>query len=183
MENFSLNNIDTTEIEFIVWQFHHQLLSPTEQEDVALKIANATQWANILDKIKQEELQFQTLEEEQPSMRFTKNIMEAIQPLEIKKPIHNYVNKKIIQLAAIYFLAILTITVILLTNQIIHNWDSSKSFQLNISLINPIQLNSMTKYISPQLIYCFYGINLVTAMILIQNYLIHRIKDKNASKL
>lgn len=183
MENFSLNNIDPTEIEFIVWQYNHQLLSPTEQEDVAVKIAKSTQWANILDKIKQEELQFQTLEEEQPSMRFTKNIMEAILPLEIKKPIHNYVNRKIIRLAAVYFLFVIAITLILLTIQIVQHWDSAKSFQLNFSLINPTQLNSMTKFISPQLIYCFYGINLVTAMILIQNYLIHRIKNKNASKL
>lgn len=182
MENFSLNNIDPTEIEFIVWQFHHQLLSPTEQEDVAIKIANSTQWANILDKIKQEELQFQTMEEEQPSMRFTKNIMDAIQPLEIKKPIHNYVNRKMIRLAAVYFLFVIAITLILFTVQIVQR-DSSKSFQLNFSLINPIQLHSMTKFISPQLIYCFYGINLVTAMILIQNYLIHRIKNKNASKI
>jgi cell division septal protein FtsQ len=183
MENFSLDNIENSEIEFIVWQYHHQLLAPIEQDEVALKITDSDIWKNALDKIIQEELQLQVLEEEQPSMRFTKNIMEAIQPLEIKKPIHNYVNKKIIRLAAAYFLFVIALTIVLLGIQIAQHWDSSKSLQINLSLINPTQISTMTHFISPQLVYCFYGINLVTGMILLQNYLIHRVKNKNASKI
>jgi hypothetical protein len=45
---------------------------------------------------------------EQPSMRFTKNVMDAVQAVHVARPIKQYINRGIIRgIAALYILAII----------------------------------------------------------------------------
>ncbi len=111
------------------------------------------------------------MELEQPSMRFSKNVMEQIVGLQPAKATVKYINKNIIRSIAAFF--ILTITGFLVYTFTTVDWVSASGtspLPFDLNKLNPGQLN-VSKLMSSTWINIILMVNVVLGLMLLDNYL------------
>lgn len=93
-------NFDPTaqgdEIEVQLWAYIDGLLTPQEEHLVEQLIAQQSVWKSKYAELLQMHQSLADMELEQPSMRFTRNVMEEIAGLHIVPVSKEYINKKIV---------------------------------------------------------------------------------------
>lgn len=93
------------EIEVRIWEYLDGLLTETEEKEIALMIAEDPLWRKKHEEI----LGFQQLltgglELQEPPLRFSKNVMDALEKEKIAPAAGTYLNKWIIRGIAAFFL-------------------------------------------------------------------------------
>src|SRR6266545_4481127 len=97
-----------TDIEQRLWNYIDNTCNAEERKLVEVLLQNDEEWKkkyNELLKINQ--LTYESIELEEPSMRFTKNVMEEIAQLHIAPASKTYINKKIIWGLGIFFITMI----------------------------------------------------------------------------
>jgi hypothetical protein len=90
-----------------LWEYIDGMSTPEEKTVIDQLIEANAEWkAKYGELLEVHELMFSS-ELEEPSMRFTKNIMEEIAVLQIAPAAKTYINKKIIWGIAIFFITII----------------------------------------------------------------------------
>ena len=79
-----------------LWEYIDGFSSAEEKTVVETLIRENQQWRNLYQELLQVNTSLTDLELEQPSMRFTKNVMEEIAKYHIAPATKNYINNKII---------------------------------------------------------------------------------------
>jgi hypothetical protein len=95
-ENDSINSHDDNSIEVKLWEYIDGLSQPSEQSAIEKLIVENTEWKTKYHELLELHQMIQSTELEQPSMRFTKNVMEEIAKYQIAPAAKEYINKKII---------------------------------------------------------------------------------------
>ena len=95
-----------SEMESRLWEFIDGLSHPSEQSAVEKLIAENAEWKTKYHELLELHQMIQSTELEQPSMRFTKNVMEEIAKYQIAPAAKEYINKKIIWGLAGFFIAL-----------------------------------------------------------------------------
>ena len=96
------------DIELQIWEYIDGLCNSSDQERIATLIETETIWhQTYLELSAVHEGLFQNMELEQPPLRFTKNIMEAVAKTQIAPATKKYINLKLIKGIAAFFIVLL----------------------------------------------------------------------------
>jgi hypothetical protein len=131
------------EIEMQVWEYIDGICTEAERERIAGLIANDELWSSKYNELValNEEIA-SNLEMEQPSMRFTKNVMEMVADVKIAPAAKQYINYGIIKGIAAFF--IITITGFLGYALLNEKWGSAgTTYNFNALNLNKLQLPSL----------------------------------------
>src|SRR5215203_5175286 len=96
-----MNNL---EIEQRLWEYIDGHATAEETTVVEMLILENKQWRDLYQELLQVNESLADIDLEQPSLRFTKNVMEEIAKFHIAPATKNYINNKIIWGIAAFFL-------------------------------------------------------------------------------
>ncbi len=160
------------QVEEQIWSYIDGKASQQEVLFVENMIATDLLWRNKYKELLEVNQLLKTdMELEQPSMRFSKNVMEQIVGLQPAKATVKYINKNIIRSIAAFF--ILTITGSLIYTFTTVEWVSASGaspLPFDLNKLNPGQLN-FSKLLSSTWINIILMVNVVLGLMLLDNYL------------
>jgi len=84
------------DIEQQLWSYIDGIATPSERTSVERMLESNLEWKNKYHELLQTNQLLKSSELEQPSLRFTKNVMDAIAKYQIAPAAKNYINNKII---------------------------------------------------------------------------------------
>lgn len=90
-----------------LWDYIDGLSSPTERSAVEVLIAENAEWQRKYKELLQVHQLMSSSELEEPSMRFTRNVMEEIARHHVAPATKNYINKNIIRGIGAFFLSMI----------------------------------------------------------------------------
>src|SRR3982751_114359 len=93
------------EMEIRLWEYIDGIASEQESGVISQLIASQRLWKERYEELKSLQELMLASELEEPSMRFTKNVMEEITRLQISPAASNYINKRVIWGIAGFFIA------------------------------------------------------------------------------
>ena len=99
-------SFEDNEIESRLWDFIDGLSDSSEQSSIKKLIAENTEWKAKYHELLELHQMIHSTELEQPSMRFTKNVMEEIAKYHIAPAAKEYINKKVIWGLAGFFITL-----------------------------------------------------------------------------
>jgi hypothetical protein len=107
MNEYKENNSPTEEIETRLWNYIDGINEPKEKSSVEKLINENIAWRTKYQELLELHQLMQASELEQPSMRFTKNVMDEIAKYHIAPAVKEYINKKIIWGIAGFFITLI----------------------------------------------------------------------------
>jgi hypothetical protein len=118
----------------------------------------------------------QSSELEEPSLRFSKNVMEEIARLHIAPATRTYINKNIIRGIAIFFITVIAGFLVYGFGQL--DWTSSGSGSVPSVNINKVDLTrlDLSKFFNNTYMNIFMMINVVLGLFLFDRYLANKRK-------
>lgn len=90
-----------------LWSYIDGFSSAEEKSAIEKLMQTNLEWKNKYHELLEAHLLMQSAELEQPSMRFTKNVMEQIAKYHIAPATKSYINKKIIWGIGVFFLMLI----------------------------------------------------------------------------
>jgi hypothetical protein len=99
---------ETLNMEFRLWSLLDGDCSEAERQNIVALLASNDVWKQKYEELQQLHISLGMPQEmEQPSMRFTQNIMEAVASEKILRPVNSYLNHWVIRGIAAFFLLII----------------------------------------------------------------------------
>jgi magnesium-transporting ATPase (P-type) len=123
-------------IESRLWDYLDGIALPDEQKEIEKLISENSTWRQLYQELQDVHQSMLSSELEQPSLRFTKKVMENIALVHIAPATKKYINSKIIWSIAFFFIVLIFGTIIYSFVQI--DWSSStnSSTGMDISKID-----------------------------------------------
>jgi hypothetical protein len=175
LENSPLLNDD---MESRLWEFIDGMADASQRSVIEELIRENAAW-----KIKYQELlelhqSINLIELEQPSLRFTKNVMEEISKLHIAPAAKTYINSKVIFGIAAFFITIIIGFVVYALAQV--NWsaasDSKSSLGFDLTNVDYSVIFSNT------FVNAFMMLNVILGLMLFDRYLSNKKKEMMEGK-
>jgi hypothetical protein len=175
---FKDKNMNTEQpMEDRLWDYIDGLSSPAERSAVETLIAANRQWQQKYRELLDVHQLLAGSELEEPSMRFTKNVMEEIARHYVAPATRTYVNKNIIRAIGAFFLSMITGLLIYCFAMIKWSGVSSSSSNLISSYSNNLEKNSPLekinwgKVFNSSYVTAFMLIAIVSGLFLLDLYL------------
>ena len=154
-------------IEETLWNYIDGTTPPGEKTFVEELLKNNQEWKTKYDELLEvHELMLNHLELDEPSLRFTRNVMEDIARLHISPATRTYINKNIIWGIGIFFLTTIAALIIYGFGQI--NWSDTSS---GSRLLYPFQKTDLSKFFNNTYTTIFMMMNVVLGLMLLDMYL------------
>lgn len=102
------------EMEMLLWDYIDGGCNATEEERVSQLIANDSTWKSKYNELLAFNTSLTGVAPEQPSMRFTKDVMDAIATTAIAPKTKSYINNYIVRSIAAFFLLVITVSLFVL---------------------------------------------------------------------
>ena len=160
-----------------LWDFIDGLSSPAEKETISRLLKTNSAWQNAYTAMLDMNTIFQETNLEEPSMRFSKNVMEEIAKHNIAPSTKSYVNKKIIYGIGGFFLILIGAMLTYLFTQI----DYSQQGSITIPSILPKLNTDWSFYANSTTLNIFLMIDAVLGLFLLDKFLQNK-KDKLKAK-
>lgn len=154
-----------------LWDYIDGLSSPDEKSFVEELIATNAAWrAKYTELLDTHQLMQEHLQLDEPSMRFTQNVMEEISRLHITPATKTYINKKIIWGIGLFFLTLIIAMVGYGLSQV--DWTSGGNTELPINM-NNIEMDKVnwSKLFNNNYTTAFIMINTILGLMLLDMYL------------
>jgi hypothetical protein len=151
------------EIEMLIWDFIDGNCNETEQLRIGALIASDSEWKQKFEELSAMHQNISP-ELEQPSMRFTKNVMDTIAKTQIAPATKKYINQYVVRGIAAFF--IISIGSILAYALFTTNWNSAPSSSLSRLNLSQLHLNGI---FNNNVIYMFILVNIVLGLLLIDS--------------
>ncbi|WP_183561777.1 anti-sigma factor family protein [Mucilaginibacter sp. SP1R1] len=159
-----------------IWNYIDGTCTPAEQEAIARLIEQDEVYARKYQELLALNLEFATMELEEPPMAFTYNVMEAIRTENASQPLKAAIDKRIILGISIFFVfTILALLVFTLANVHI---SGANLGAVDIKLPANVKMPSTNTFLSSPFFKWFLIFDLVLALFLTDSYL----RKKNAEK-
>ncbi|MGB4769892.1 MAG: hypothetical protein WBP58_00435 [Chitinophagaceae bacterium] len=157
------------QIEQYIWDYIDGLSTPEEKVMVEDLLRHDQQWRTIYEELRFVNAEIQSADlVDQPSMRFTKDIMDQVSKFKVAPPAQSYINKKIIYGIAAFFGLVMIGTLIYSIGLVDFSTGSSSS-GLNIDMskwsFNPSQ------YLNSTVLNIFIFFNVIAGLALLDRYL------------
>jgi len=166
-------------IEERLWEYIDGMATPEERTVIDQLIKADAEWRAKYGELLEVHQLMQASELEEPSMRFTKNVMEEIALLQIAPAAKTYINKKIIWGIAIFFITMIVGFLIYGIGQV--QWSSGSS---DTSSPIPIDLSNIdfSKMFNNTYINVFMMMNMILGLFLLDRYLTNKRKKSFSNK-
>lgn len=158
--------MDTEEIEQRLWDYIDGLSTAEERTIIETHIRESKQWRGLYHELLQMHHALAHEELEQPSLRFTKNVMEEIAKQHIAPATKNYINQKIIWSIAAFFA--FSITGFLIYGLVQIDWSAASAG--NNSLGIDLAKVEYGKMFNSTVMNVFMMINAVLGLMLLDRY-------------
>jgi hypothetical protein len=159
-----------SEMETRLWEYIDGISQADEKSVIEKLIAEQETWRKKYSELLEIHQLLAQTELEQPSMRFTRNVMEEIAKHHIAPATKQYINKKIIWGIASFFILLVIGFLLYGFNQI--NWaegaDPNSNFGINFEKVN------YSKMFSNTFVNLFMMLNVVLGLMLFDRYLENR---------
>lgn len=160
-----------------LWNYIDQLCTSEERIRVEQLLHSDPLWKAKYDELIDIHQLMNQVELEQPSMRFTKNVMEEVYRSQIAPATKQYINKNIIRGLMIFFLILIGGGVVYAFSQV--SWSAGG----NTTVIpNPIESINWKSLLSSSYTTVFLLVNLVLGFILFDLYRDQRIRKEKLAK-
>lgn len=147
-------------------------VSGTEESSVIKRLLETdSTWKSKYNELLQASEWLRSSELDQPSMRFTRNVMEEIAKLHIAPATKSYINKKIIWGIAFFFIALIAGFLIYGFSQM--QWSVSE----NNSILKNVNSIDFSKFFSNTWVNVFMMVNVTVGLFLLDNYLSNKRKQ------
>lgn len=149
------------QIDIQLWNYMDGLSSNEERSSIERLLQENAEWKNRYSELLalQDMLQASTLEE--PSIRFTKNVMEAIAQESIAPSISKYINQRVIWGIGIFLLLLITGSVLYCISQV--SWSGSSSTIIQTDKLNLDKVD-FSQVFNNNLINAFLLINIILGL-------------------
>ncbi|WP_207513310.1 anti-sigma factor family protein [Longitalea luteola] len=166
-------------IEERLWEYIDGAGSAEDRLFIEQLITTNQEWKTKYEELLQLQDMLSHLELDEPSMRFTQNIMESISKHHIAPAARSYINKRIIWGIAGFFICSIIVLLVACLTQV--NWSAGSS--VSSSAINFGKLSHVDpgRFINSTYTTLFMMINVVLGLVLLDRYLNFR-KSKMESK-
>jgi len=160
-------------IEQQLWAYIDGISSSEERTSIEKMLQNNLEWKNKYHELMEIHQLMNTAELEQPSMRFTKNVMEKIAQYHIAPATKNYINKKIIWGIASFFFTLIAIFLIYGFSQV--EWTSATDSKYSIDLSRLSQVD-YSKIFNNNFVNGFMMVNVLLGLMLLDRVLANKRK-------
>jgi hypothetical protein len=165
-----MNN--TVDIEARLWEYIDGFSEGEERSAVEKLIAESAEWKAKYHELLEVHQSINLVELEQPSMRFTKNVMEEIAKYHIAPATKTYINNRIIWGIGIFFITVIVGFLVYGFAQV--DWtaasDSKSTLGVDLGKID------YSKMFSNNFVNMFMMLNVVLGLFLLDRYLDNRKK-------
>ena len=155
------------DIEVRLWSYIDGFSEADERSVVETLIRENSEWKAKYQELLQVHQSLGDLELEEPSLRFTRDVMEEIARLHITPATRQYINKKIIWGIAAFFVTVIIGFLIYGFAQI--DWTTSSS--VNNDLLNKVTEADYSKVFSNNFVNGFLMLNVILGLMLLDRYL------------
>ena len=174
------NIMDTQQpIEERLWDYIDGICSSEEKSAIEMLVESNMEWKKKYRELLQMHQLISSTDLEEPSMRFTKNVMEEISKHQVAPAAKSYIDKKIIWGIGSFFLIMIAGILIYAFSQI--HFTSSGANPVSSELItkyNPSNIE-WAKYFNTTYVSIFMMINVILGLVFFDKYLQRK---KNQSK-
>jgi regulatory protein YycI of two-component signal transduction system YycFG len=161
----NLNEI--SEIELRLWEYIDGISNEQEKSAIEKLIAENAEWRAKYHELLDVHQSISLVELEQPSLRFTKNVMEEISRLHITPAAKQYINSKIIWGISIFFITVIISFLIYGFAQI--DWTSASGVKSDF--IDKVVDTDYSKMFNNTFVNVFMMVNVVLGLMLFDRYL------------
>ena len=158
-------------IEQKLWSYIDGLSSNEEKSAIEKLLESNLEWKKKYHELLEVHQLMKDADLEQPSLRFTKNVMEEIAKLHIAPATKNYINKKIIWGIAAFFLTVIAGFLIYGFGQI--DWSASNSTTDKYIDFSKVDLS---KFFNNNFVNAFMMVNVLLGLVLLDRFLANRRK-------
>ena len=154
-----------------IWAYIDGVCSTDERNRIDKLLKINLDWKNKYRELLDVHQLLSDSETEQPSLRFTKNVMEEIARSQIAPATKNYINKKIIWGIAAFFIILIGGFLVYGFGQV--NWSETGNTNL------PIELDKVdySRFFNNNVVNVFMMINVVLGLFLLDRFLANRRKS------
>jgi hypothetical protein len=161
-----------------LWEYIDGACAPEERLFIDELVATNTEWKNKYQELLElHQLLGNNLELDEPSMRFTQNVMEQISQLHITPAARTYINKRIIQGIAAFFILTIAGFFIYGAGQI--HWSQGTGASIipanTLDKIHldklPVEKIDFNKLMNAPAMYIFMMVNAVLGLVCLDMYL------------
>lgn len=165
-------------IEGKLWKYIDGYSTPEEMAKIELLLKQRNEWKQKYNELLQLHKLIQSSELEQPSMRFTKNIMEQIAMIQIAPATKNYIDKKVIWSIASFFIITIIGFIIYAISQV--DWSAG-----NNNTVAGVDLSEVdyTSVFNNTFVNIFMMINVVLGLMFLETYLSGKNNETRTKKL
>ena len=146
-----------------LWEYIDGISSPEEKSAIEKLLEINAEWRAKYSELLEVQQLMQSSELEEPSMRFTKNIMDEIARLQIAPATKTYINKNIIRGIAAFFIILITGFLIYGFAQV--TWDTGES-----SYMPDMSKMDFSKFFNNTYMNIFLMINVILGLFLLDRY-------------
>lgn len=157
-------------IEQQLWSYIDGFSSGEQKTAVEKLIASNLEWKNMYHELLEVHKLMSASDLEQPSMRFTKNVMEEIAKLHIAPATKNYINKKIIWGIASFFITLIVGFLIYGFAQVDWNFKDDSKPLIDLSTFD------MSKIFNNTFVNVFMMLNVLLGLVLLDRVLANKRK-------
>jgi hypothetical protein len=153
-----------------LWSYIDGFSSPEEKSAIEKLMQTNMEWKNKYHELLEAHLLMKSAELEQPSMRFTKNVMEQIAKYHIAPATKSYINKKIVWGIGVFFLMLIVGFLVYGLGQI--NWAAPGENKL------PVDFSKIdySKIFKNNYVNVFMMVNVVIGLVLFDRILANKRK-------
>ena len=153
-----------------LWSYIDGFSSADERSAIDKLLGSNIEWKNKYNELLEAHLLMKSSELEQPSMRFTKNVMEQIAKYHIAPATKSYINKRIIWGIGLFFITMVIGFLVYGLGQI--NWTASGDTKL------PVDLSKIdySKFFNNTYVTIFMMINVLLGLVLLDRVLANKRK-------
>ncbi len=160
-------------IEQQLWSYIDGHCTKEEKPAIEKLLETNFEWKNKYHELLEVHQLMSSSELEQPSMRFTKNVMEEISKFHIAPAAKNYINKKIIWGIAAFFLTVITGFLIYGFAQV--EWTSGTGPGITDKYVDFGKVD-FSKFFNNNFVNIFMMINVLLSLVLLDRFLANKRK-------
>jgi len=165
-------------IEEKLWSYIDGTLEKKELDIIADLVRNNNEWKSKYAELTEvNQLMKSSIDLEQPSLRFTQNVMEEISRLYITPATRNYINKNVIWGIGIFFLTTIVGLLIYGIGQV----DWSQPGGGNVAQLQEIN-NAWSQMFSGTYINVFIMVNILLALMMLDMYLTRKKNERTQQR-
>jgi preprotein translocase subunit Sss1 len=161
------------EMEMKLWEYIDGLSIPSDKSAIEKLIAENTEWRNKYQELIEAHQLMQSTELEEPSLRFTKNVMEEIAKFHVAPAAKKYLNNKVIWGIGIFFIVTILGFVIYGVAQV--NWHEASNSKSTLGIdMDKLDFGRM---FNNTFVNIFVMLNIVLALMFLDRYLSNKRKE------